>query len=212
MAFGVPSTGLPVGTVLVYNAHLDQSLLSWIRTGIGSADGLFKAIGDALNSKWNLTVVSSDYSTVSALAFGAPEPITITLQMMGPETYAQPDDVRSIVDGEIINALSSNPIVDSNISSFKLPPAAPGQSSTKVDTGAPSVDASPLGAGLAAVGIDPSAITNAVSDAVKKATSGLGLGSGIIILVLGLAIVAAVLVAVAPTAPARAIAAAHRRR
>ncbi|HLZ52068.1 MAG TPA: hypothetical protein VKP61_15080 [Candidatus Acidoferrum sp.] len=204
---GVPATGLPVGTTLVYNAHLDQSFLSWVKTGIGTPDELFQAIGDALSTKWGLTVVGSDYSAVSSF-YGGATPITLTVQMAGPETYAQPDDVRSIIDGEIQNALSSNPITDSNVSSFKLPPGTPGAPAGSVDTGAPAADTNPIGSGFSAAA---SAAGSAIGNAVGSVTSNLGVGSGIVIVVIGLAIIAAVLIGVAPTAPARALAAARRR-
>jgi hypothetical protein len=210
MALGVPDTGLPVGTVLYYNAHLDQSFLSWLKTGIGTPDALFQQIGTTLGF-WGLRIVTSDYSAVSAWTASGPTPITLTVQMEGPQTYGQPDDVRSIIDGRIQDALASNPIVDSNISKFTLPPDTSGASSKTIDTGAPAASTSAVHGVFSAVGIDPGAIGTAISDAVKNATSGLGVGTGLIVLILGLAIVAAVLIGFSPTAPARAIAAAHRR-
>jgi hypothetical protein len=210
----VPDTGLPIGTVLVYNAHLDQSFWSLLKTGIGSPDTLFQAIKNTLWMKWDLDLVKSDYSSISSLYFGA-TPITLTVQLAGPKTYAQPDDIRGIIDGEIIDALASNPITDSNISSWTIPKSAGGSGKT-TDTGAPAVSTSPLTNVLATVGLDPGAISdlisNAISNAVKNATSGLGAGTGIIVIVLGLAIVAAVLIGVAPTSGARAYRAFQGRR
>lgn len=210
MAGQVPDTGFPVGTVLVYNAHLDQSFLSWVRTGIGTPDALFQAIGNTLWMKWDLQIVSSDYSSISSWVGGA-TPITITVQMQGPKTYAQPDDIRGIIDGEIIDALLSNPITDSNISKWTIPKAA-GGSGQAIDTGAPAVSTSPLGNVLSTVGIDPAAIADTAASTFNKLTSGLGAGTGIIVIVLGIAIVAAVFVAVAPTAGPRALRAYQRGR
>ncbi len=193
----VPDTGLPVGTLLVYNAQIDESLWTLVKTGIGTADGLFQALRQPLQDKWGLAIVSSNYN---GWTFGA-EPITLTLQMTGPETYAQPDDVRSIVDGEIINALGSNPITSSNISSWTIPASAGGTGQT-VDTGAPaaSVGGGILGGVANTLGIDSSSIGNVI----KNATSGFGLGTGIIVIVLGIVAIFAVVVVLEPTAPGRA--------
>ena len=205
MAGQIPDTGLPVGTLLTYNAQLDQSFLSLVRSGIGTADGLFQALTAPLSSKWGLQIVKTDKPF--AVAPFSPEPITITVQMVGPETYAQPDDVRSIIDGEIINALSSNPIVSSNISSWTIPQSA-GGSGQSVDTGAPAADTSVIDDVKQAA----SGAVDKIAAAAKTATSGLGLGTGIILIVLGTVAVFAIVVVVSPTAPARAAAGFARSR
>jgi hypothetical protein len=199
----VPATGLPVGTVLVYNAHIDQSLWSYVRTGIGSPDALFQVIANTLWMKWDLTVVHTDYGELATVLTNAPTPIAITVNMTGPKTYGQPADVARIIDGEIADALGGSYLTDSNISTWTIPKSA-GGSGAVIDTGNPAASTSAAGEVLAAAGIDPGAISDAISNAVKNATSGLGAGTGIIVIVLGLAIVAAVLVAVAPTSGARA--------
>jgi hypothetical protein len=206
----VPDTGFPIGTVLVYNAQIDQSLWSLVKTGIGSPDALFQKIGDTLWMKWDLQIVKSDYSSLATVVFGGATPIAITVQMMGPKTYGQADDIRGIIDGEISDALGGTYTTGSNISSWTIPKSA-GGTGASVDTGAPAATTSPVSAVLAGVGVDPAAIGDSISNAVKNATSSLGVGSGILLLVLGLAVIAAILIAVAPTAPARAIAAARRR-
>jgi hypothetical protein len=206
----VPDTGFPIGTVLVYNAQIDQSLWSLVKTGIGSPDALFQKIGDTLWMKWDLQIVKSDYSSLATVVFGGATPIAITVQMMGPKTYGQADDIRGIIDGEISDALGGTYTTGSNISSWTIPKSA-GGTGASVDTGAPAATTSPVSAVLAGVGVDPAAIGDSISNAVKNAVSGLGVGSGILLLVLGLAVIAAILIAVAPTAPARAIAAARRR-
>lgn len=210
MANQVPDTGFPIGTVLVYNAQIDQSLWSLVKTGIGSPDALFQKIGDTLWMKWDLQIVKSDYSSLATVVFGGATPIAITVQMMGPKTYGQADDIRGIIDGEISDALGGTYTTGSNISSWTIPKSA-GGTGASVDTGAPAATTSPVSAVLAGVGVDPAAIGDSISNAVKNATSSLGVGSGILLLVLGLAVIAAILIAVAPTAPARAIAAARRR-
>lgn len=211
MAGQVPATGLPVGTVLVYNAHIDQSLWSVVRTGIGTPAGLFRTIGGTLWMKWDLTVVGSDYGEATTVLTGAPTPITITVNMAGPKTYGQPDDIRGIIDGEIIDALGGSYLTDSNISSWTIPKSA-GGSGAVIDTGNPEATTSLTKEVLNSAGIDPAAIADAIGKAVKDATSGLGAGTGIIVIVLGLAIVAAVFVAVAPTSGARAYRAFRSRR
>ena len=205
----VPATGLPVGTVLVYNGANDQSLWSALKTGIGTPDGLFRQITSTLWMKWDLQVSKTDYGSLATTIFGGPTPISITVQMVGPKTYAQPDDIRSIIDGEISDALGGQYLTSSNVSSWTIPPSAGGTGET-MDTGAPAATTSAVGQVLAGAGIDPGAIAKGIGDGIKNATSGLGVGTGIVVLVIGLAIVAAALIAVAPTAPARALAAAHR--
>ena len=209
MPGAVPDTGLPVGTVLVYNAQVDQSLWSTLKSGIGTPAGLFQSLTSSLPADWGLEVSKTDYGAATTIIFGSGTPITITVRMIGPQTYAQPDDVRSIIDGAIGNALGGNYLTSSNISNWTIPQSAGGTGSA-VDTGAPAADTGLLSEALGGSGV--SAIGDAISNGIAGATKNLGVGSGIVFLILGLAVVAAVLIAVAPTAPARAIAAARRRR
>ncbi len=204
MAGQVPDTGLPVGTVLTWNGHVSQSLWSGIKTGIFTEADLFRAIKQPLLGKWGLEVVSTDYGELAAVATGAAEALKIVVQMDGPQTYAQPSDVSSIIAGEIGNALGGNYLVDSDISDWTIPRSA-GGSGSSVETGAPAASTSAVGGVFESIG-------SGIANTVKDATSGLGVGTGVIVVILGLAIIAAVLIAVSPTAPARAIAAARRGR
>jgi hypothetical protein len=206
----IPDTGLPVGTVLVFNTQIDQSLWSVVRTGIGSPDGLIQVLTQAL-AAWGLQVVKSDFGALTTAIFGGATPIAITVQMTGPQTYAQPDDIRSIIDGAITDALGGSYQTGSNVSSWTIPQSA-GGSGQAVDTGAPAASTSAVGEVLIGAGIEPAAIADGAASALNKITSGLGAGTGIIVIVLGLAIVAAVFVAVAPTAAPRAYQAFHRGR
>jgi hypothetical protein len=205
----VPDTGLPVGTVLVYNAQIDQSLWSTLKSGIGTPAGLFQSLTSSLPGDWGLEVSSTDYGAASTIIFGGGTPITITVRMIGPQTYGQPDDVRSIIDGAIGNALGGNYLTSSNISNWTIPQSAGGTGSV-VDTGAPAANTGLASEIIGGSGL--SAISEAVSNTLGSATKNLGVGTGLVFLILGLAVVAAVLIAVAPTAPARAIAAARRGR
>jgi hypothetical protein len=206
----IPDTGLPVGTILTYNATIETSFFGAIKTGIWSPESLFEQLGTALNL-WGLQIAKSDYSFVSA-AISGNVPIVLTLQMLGPQTYAQPNDIRSIVDGAIGNILGGSYVTGSNISDWTIPQSAGGSGQT-VNTGAPANQTSIVSDALSTVGIDPAAIGNGISNAVKNATSGLGLGTGIIVIVLGVVAVFAVVVVISPTAPGRAAAGfAHRGR
>ncbi len=202
MPGAVPDTGLPVGTILTYNASIQSSVWSSFKTGLWTPESVFQQLTIALGS-WGLGIVKSDSGGIQATVSGD-VPIVITLQMQGPQTYAQPNDVKSIVDGAIIAIMGGNYIDSSNISDWTIPKSAGGTGQT-VDTGAPKNSTSLAGDALAAIGIDPAAIGDAIS-------KHLGVGTGIVFLVLGLAVVAAVLVAVAPTAPGRALAAIPARR
>jgi hypothetical protein len=209
MPGAVPNTGLPVGTILTYNATIQSSVWASFKSGLWTPDSVFQNLGIALGG-WGLGIVKSDYGGIQA-TFSSDVPIVLTLQMQGPQTYGQPNDVRSIVDGAIGDILGGSYINSSNISNWTIPQSA-GGSGQAVDTGAPGNTTSLVGDALAATGIDPTAIGDAISNTVANATKNLGAGTGTIILILGLAVVAAALIAVAPTAPARAIAAARRRR
>src|SRR5260370_38692252 len=120
---GVPITGLPVGTVLAYNATIQQSWSCW-GNDINSPGKLFQAIAQPLETEWGLRISRSDFEQTLSL-LPSPQAIKIDLQMIGPNTYAKPNDVTRIVDGEIIKALKGNFITASNVSSFTLPSGSP---------------------------------------------------------------------------------------
>ncbi|SRR6266852_2522324 len=211
MPGAIPDTGLPVGTVLTYNAQIDQSLWAALKSGIGSPAGLFQFLSSVLPGDWGLEVSHTDYGEATTVIFGSATPITIVVRMIGPQTYALPDDVRSIIDGAIDNALGGNYRTSSNVSDWTIPKSA-GGSGQSVNTGAPAADTGLASQVLKGAGVDPGAISDAIGKAVGDATKNLGVGTGIVFLVLGLAVVAAVLIAVAPTAPGRAFAAIPARR
>lgn len=193
----VPDTGLPVGTNLVYNATISTSLLAALKSGIWSPESLFSAIAPDLRSSWGLQITHSDYSSVEA-AISGDVPITLQLQMVGPNTYAQPDDVRSIVDGEIITATGGNYITSSNISSFTLPAGAAQQ------TGAPANTP-----GLFTGVLQELGLSGAAESAANASGSALGfsLSSKVLLTIVAMFGILGFLIYASPTAPARAVAA-----
>lgn len=204
MPGAVPDTGLPVGTILTYNASIQSSVWSSFKTGLWTPESVFQQLGVALGG-WGLGIVSSDSAGISATISGD-VPIVLKLQMQGPQTYGQPNDVKSIVDGAIINIMGGNYIDDSNISDWTIPKSAGGTGET-VDTGAPGNDTSVFGQ------LGLGSISDALGKAVGDATKNLGVGSGLLIFFVILAGLAAVIVIVAPTSPGAVAAGfAHPRR
>lgn len=168
----VPATGLPIGTLLTYNLTIDPAAFQ-TSLSFSPFEDLIAAITSDLANTWDLVVTSSN---VPSSVFGQPI-AQLVLQMRGPNTYGSPDDVRSIVDGEIIQQTGGkNYIVSSNISSFTLPPAMPGAASQTGQTGAAAVDTSQINPTL---GSTIAGITQPIADAVGNTVKTAASSSGI---------------------------------
>jgi len=201
---GVPASGLPIGTLVTYNATLSPSAGSWADFfSTTPLEDLIASIKSNLATAWDLEISSQ---SVSGDIFGTPK-IQLVLRMVGPTTYGSPDDVRSIVDGEIIAQTSGkNYIASSNISSFTLPPAAPGAAGSTTQTGDQPVDTNqnPISAIT-----DP--IVSAIGDTIKTAAKSSGLtgalssiGDAALVLMLVVIVGITLLVAYKPASLGRA--------
>jgi hypothetical protein len=100
----VSTAGVPAGTELLYN-------VTWAAKTLTSQtpQDIAAAVASALSSKWGIKVVSSNASA----NFFANQP-QFSMYVATTTDYGQPNDVKSIIDGEVYNA--GRQVVSSSIS------------------------------------------------------------------------------------------------
>lgn len=95
--------GVPSGTVLSWTGSWPDSKLQ-----LKTPDAVQAKIQSVLAQKWGIVVDSQYHGQSDYFNFSGTQ--TMTLQVHTVSDYGAPDDVRSIIDGEIYNAIQVMPV------------------------------------------------------------------------------------------------------